>query len=492
MRLLAATVTSVSFALLASSGAAGAPSRPLLAVGYGSPAALRAAVTGGARLVRLYPRIHVAEVLPAAPGFTGDAGRVPGIRYVERVHSRVSATEPALFSSSSFGAPYEWQYAAAHADGVPASVLRAAASVTIAVIDTGADLTAPDLAAKAPRTHNVRTGGVDVRDVIGHGTFVASLAAGSVTNGEGVAGFGGDAKLLVIKASSADGSFTDLDEANALVYAVDHGARVINLSIGGPETSETEKRGIAYATQHGALVVAAIGNEYERGNPVEYPAALLQPVGSNGRGGVGLSVGASTTAGTRAAFSNTGSQLSLVAPGEHVLGALSSTSGPGEYTAVTLPGSASGLYGFGTGTSFATPEVAGAAALVFAANPLLTATDAAEILKESASNDGTWNPATGFGVLDVAAAVARAQNRPVVALEATRAGKVIRLHWSSASAGSYRLTVRAGGKPPVVLLDRTTRTSAEYRLTRGPRYVFTVAAFDAAGTRLASATSSLR
>ena len=240
------------------------------------------------------------------------------------------------------------------------------------------------------------------------------------------------------------------------------------------------------------LVVAAIGNEYEFGNPVEYPAALLQPVGSNGRGGVGLSVGASTTEGIRAFFSNTGSQLSLVAPGEHVFGAVSSTAEPGEYTPVALPGSKTGLYGFGTGTSFATPEVAGAAALVFAANPLLTAADVADILKQSASNSGTWNAGTGFGVLDVAAAVARAQNRPVAKLDASRTGKVIRLRWSTDGAASYRLTVRAGVKAPVVLLDRTARTTAAYRLVRGPRYTFTVTAFDAAGSRLASATSRLR
>src|SRR5438105_2742080 len=264
MRLLAVTATSVSFALLAACGA-GASSRPLLAVGYASPGSLQAAVAGNARIVREYPRIHVAEVRARRPGFAASARRDAGIRYVEPVRPRVSAVEPALFSSSPFGVPYEWQYAVAHADAVPASVLRAAAAVTIAVIDTGADLTAPDLEAKAPLAHNVRTGGTDVRDLIGHGTFVSSLAAGSVTNGEGIAGFGGDARLLVIKASGPDGSFSDLEEANSIVYAVDHGARVINLSVGGTETSETEKRGIAYAAQHGVLVVAAIGNEYEFG-----------------------------------------------------------------------------------------------------------------------------------------------------------------------------------------------------------------------------------
>src|SRR5205807_4994641 len=113
-------------------------------------------------------------------------------------------------------------------------------------------------------------------------------------------------------------------------------------------------------------------------------------------------------------------------------------------------------------------------------------------LKQSASNRGTWNAGTGFGVLDVAAAVARAQNRPVAKLDASRTGKVIRLRWSTDGAASYRLTVRAGAKAPVVLLDRTARTTAAYRLVRGPRSAFTVTAFDAAGSRRAPAPSRLR
>jgi subtilisin family serine protease len=491
MRLLGVTFTAASLALLDAAGA-GASARPLLAVGYTSPSALRAVVAGRAEVVRAYPRLHIATVRAASAGFAAAARRTPGIRYIERVRPRVSAAEPALFGATAVGAPFEWQYAAAHVDTVPAATLRAASAVTIAVIDTGADLAAPDLAAKAPRTYNVHTGGADVRDTIGHGTFVASLAAGSVTNGEGVAGFGGDAKLLVIKASGLGGSFTDVDEANAIVYAVDHGARVINLSVGGPDSSETERRGVAYAVDHGVLVVAAIGNEYTLGNPVEYPAALLQPVGSNGNGGGGLAVGASTADGSRAFFSNTGSHLSLVAPGERVFGAVSSTASPTAYATVTLPGSSTGLYGFGSGTSFAAPEVAGAAALVMAANPLLPAADVAQILKESASNRGVWNAATGFGVLDVAAAVARAQNRPVASLTASRVGKTIRLRWASSGAATYRLTVSAGHRTPAVLLDRTTRTSAAYRFARGPRYTFSVTAFDALGTRVASATASVR
>jgi subtilisin family serine protease len=247
-----------------------------------------------------------------------------------------------------------------------------------------------------------------VRDSNGHGTFVASLAAGSVTNGDGIAGSGGDAQLLVVKSGSASGAFTDVDEAAGIVYAVDHGATIVNLSVGGPVTSEIERRAIRYAVQRGALLVAAVGNEYGRGDPVEYPAALLQPHGSDGAGGPGLAVTASTSAGVRAWFANTGSWVSLAAPGENVFGAVSQLASAASYPRSALPGARAGLYGYASGTSFAAPQVAGAAALVWAANPLLTAQQVAQILKETASGQGAWGPELGFGVVDVAAAVARA------------------------------------------------------------------------------------
>src|SRR5207247_10532780 len=120
--------------------------------------------------------------------------------------------------------------------------------------------------------------------------------AGAVTNGEGIAGFGGDTKLLMIRAVSGDDMFSDVDEAAAIVYAVDHGANVISMSIGGEGTSALEQRAVQYAAGHNVLMVAAAGNEFEEGNPVEFPAAALQPPGSKGQGGVGLSVGASTMA----------------------------------------------------------------------------------------------------------------------------------------------------------------------------------------------------
>ena len=385
-------------------------------VGYDSEAQLEAAVhSSGGRVVRTIPSLHVAEVEARTRPHRFAAALLAraGIDFVETASRRVSAAEPALAPWSSptapfANAPFEWQWAATRANAVPASVLRAAGAITIAVVDTGADLSAPDLRAKAPQAHSVVNGTSNVRDRNGHGTFVSSLAAGSVSNGEGIAGFGGDARLLVVQAGGADGSFTDVDEAAAIVYAVDHGAKIVNLSLGGVESSVTERRAVEYAAAHGVLLVAAIGNEYNDGNPIEYPAALLQPPGSRGVGGVGLSVGASTQRGTRASFSNTGSHVSLAAPGEEVLGALSSSSSASLYPRFALPGAGSGLYGYASGTSFASPQVAGAAALVWAAKPTATAAEVAAILEQTASGRGSWNPGLGYGVIDVAAAVAAA------------------------------------------------------------------------------------
>ena len=381
-------------------------------VTYEHRAALRLALDRfPAPIVRRLPDVRSVEVRPAdLSGFVSGVSRIAGIASVQTPERRFSASEPGLTAMYSAGVPYQWQYTATRVGDVPDAVLRAAAGVKIAVIDTGADVTAPDLAAKAPETYNVFDGSTDVRDLHGHGTFVASIAGGSVSNGEGIAGSGGDAKLLLIQSGRPDGSFTDVDEAAAIVYAVNHGAKVVNLSIGGIETSVLEKKALDYAAENGVLVVAAAGNEFEAGNPVEYPAALLQPVGSQGRGGIGLSVGATTKNGGRASFSNTGSWISLAAPGENVLGALSSYSRSSDWPRYTLPGSSHGIYGFSSGTSFSAPQVAGAAALVWAANPALSRDQVAWILKRTASGDGRWTKGLGYGVLDVGRAVATAQN----------------------------------------------------------------------------------
>ena len=471
------------------------PPRARVAVGYESARALRVAVKRfPARIVRHIPPLRVAEVQPRRKTrrFIAAVRRLRGIAYVERLAPRVSAAEPALAPNLLLGGAYQWQFAATRANLVPRPVLRAASSVTIAVVDTGADLRAPDLAAKAPSAYSVLTRSANVRDAHGHGTFVASLAAGSATNGDGIAGFGGDAKLLVVQAGRADGSFTDLDEALAIVHAVDRGAKVINLSLGGPSTSSTERMAVEYAARRGALLVAAAGNDYAKGNPAVYPAALLQGPDTQG---IGLAVAASTMAGGRAGFSSTGPYVSLAAPGENVFGAVASTSRPGLFPRVTLPGASAGLYGFGSGTSYAAPQVAGAAALVWAANPSLAARDVAAILKETAFGNGAWNPELGFGVMDVADAVAKAQGKlaPVrgVRLRGVKLGRRVLLYWSAAGAVSYRLSVRENRGPTRVVVPATAATSTAFDLVPGRSYAFTVTAVNARGARSVSAPFSV-
>jgi subtilisin family serine protease len=448
-------------------------------VGYTSLAVLQAAVARqDGTVVRRVPDLRIARVRMTA-GSQATLSRLPGIRFVERVTRRVEAAEPALAPASGKTAAWEWQFTAAHEDTVPASVLRAASTVTIAVLDTGADVTAPDIAAKNPTVFSPRTGTADVRDFVGHGTFVAALAAGSVTNGEGIAGFGGDASLMIVRVGAGDGSITDVDEAAAITYAVDHGARIINLSFGGTSTSSIEKSALDYAAAHGVLVVAAAGNHFLSGNPAVYPAALLQPLGSNGVGGTGLAVGASTEAGARAQFSSSGSYVSLAAPGEGVFSAVSSMSPWTSYPRVTLPGSLTGLYGYASGTSFAAPEVAGAAALVMAANPLLGARDVARVLKESASGRGAWTPELGYGVLDVANAVAIAAGthaevaaHSVLTLGA-KAGK--RRVTVTAALSSFAAGVSTSARWIVIEQHRKTWTRLKTMQTRADgRVVFTL------------------
>lgn len=358
---------------------------------YRSTGQLEALERSGARVVRTLPALRTAVIETNR--------RLAGPQPVLR--RALVVDEPALADTYLPGVAWEWQWDAARLGDVPDSVLRAASAVTIAVIDSGADLRAPDLSAKSPRTWSVLSRSHRVRDVLGHGTFVASLATGSVENGVGISGFGGDAKLLAVQAIDSDGYITDVDEAAAIVYAVKHGARIINLSIGGTETSAIEQRAIRWAARRDVLIVAAAGNEHDEGNPVEYPAALLQPVRSRGAGGIGLAVGATSMDGKRAYFSNTGSYVSLAAPGYNVFASLSADS---DWPRADLPWASPGYYGWASGTSFAAPEVAGAAALVWAANPRLTARQVARVLKQSASGS-TWNSELGWGRLDAAAAV---------------------------------------------------------------------------------------
>jgi subtilisin family serine protease len=371
----------------------------LVSVGYRTPAALH-----GLRVVQRVPALHTAEIRIAGSGTLRTLRARPGIRFVQAIVPRTQTGDPVVTAATS-ALPVEWQWSAMHADLVPQWALDQAAGVTIAVVDTGADLSAPTIAAKHPITYNVVGQSALVQDTVGHGTFVASLAAGALTGPAGLSGFGGAARLMVVQANKSGAGFSDIDEANAIIWAVDHGAKIINLSLGGPRTSIVECHAIDYAVAHDVLLVAAAGNAAEQGNPVIYPAALI--------GRRGLVVGAAGADGKRASFSTTGSYVDVLAPGVNVLGALASGGVPaGLFSPVATPGW-TGSYGVGSGTSYAAPEVAGAAALVWAANPMLSARGVAAVIEGSASGRGTWTPDRAFDNVDIANAVAHAADAPL-------------------------------------------------------------------------------
>jgi subtilisin family serine protease len=467
-------------------------------VSYETEAALRAALERHpAKVVRRVAPLRVVALRPAGEvgAYAGAIGSEPGIVRVERAAARRSYAEPALGLDAS-SLPFQWQYAAIGADRVPPDVAAAAAGLTIAVVDTGADVTAPDLGAKQLQLYSIRRRTAEVTDANGHGTFVSALAAGSSTNGEGIAGVAGNAGLLVIQAGDPTGAFTDVDEAAAIVYAVDHGAKIVNLSLGGQGTSTTERRAVEYAASKNVLIVAAAGNGGLRGSPIEYPAALLQPVGSNGVGGVGLSVAASDRDGLHAPFSTSGSQISLAAPGASVFSAVAATSSETRYPRTALPGSVGGVYGYSSGTSFASPQVAGAAALVWAANPRLRAPDVASILERTASGTGSWNTQLGFGIVDVPAAIEAARTAEpsaptltppaapsLLRVDSRRVGRRVTLSWRRVDgAVRYRVNARTNGKSR--LLVSGARTSATFSLAAGSHQL-TVTALDVANAALA-------
>ena len=389
----------------------------IVTVGYRTPAALH-----GLRVLSRITALRTAEVRLRDARAEQALRSRPGIRFAERIVPRVQADAPAIPVYAGLAVP-EWQWNAVHADLVPAWVQQAARSITIAVVDTGADVLAPSIAAKSPVTWNVATAGTAVHDSVGHGTFVASLAAGSISDATGMSGFGGEARLMIVQANRGGVAFTDLDEATAIIWAVDHGANIINLSIGGAQTSQVERSAIDYATQRGVLLVAAAGNSAEQGNPTVFPAALI--------GASGLVVGASDALGARASFSTTGTYVDVLAPGVDVLGALATGVASGFFTPVATP-NANGPYGYGSGTSYAAPETAGAAALVWAANPNLDAAGVAATLEATAAGQGRWTNDLAFGTINVAAAVQHANGvpaptllRPVVVTKAkTAKGKV--------------------------------------------------------------------
>ncbi|MBW2964013.1 S8 family peptidase [Candidatus Woesearchaeota archaeon] len=250
------------------------------------------------------------------------------------------------------------------------------AGVDVCIIDTGVDQDHADLAANIKAGINyVPTGKViDLskwNDDNGHGTHVAGTIA-ALNNDIGVVGVAPDANLLIVKALNRKGSGYMSDVAAGMDWCVAHGAKVISMSLGSATDVSYVHDAADAAYAAGALLVAAAGNEYPA--PVIYPAAYDSVI----------AVAATDNTDAHAYFSNAGPEVELAAPGVSIL----STWNDGGYNTIS-------------GTSMATPHVAGVAALLYQANATIPNTAVRQMLDDSAEDlgDAGRDNLFGFGLV---------------------------------------------------------------------------------------------
>ena len=325
----------------------------MLPVGCQPPAPQPGPIVPGRVLVKFRPGVDSEQVHRSLGGLV--TGSIPalGVEIVSlsdsaqaastwekvRAYSQIPGVlwaEPD-FIASAFGTPndpwYSQQWALPKIQA-PQAWDKTVGSGILAIVDTGVSQH-PDLGGKVLPGYDFVNNDTSADDDNGHGTLVAGVAAAIGNNNIGIAGVCWGCQILPIKVLGANGSGPYSAIAQGIVYAVDHGARVINMSLGGSSPSNTLEEAVNYAWGKNVLPVAAAGNS---GSSVpSYPAACANV----------LAVGATDQNDRLASFSSYGSHVHIAAPGVSILG---TTRGGG--------------YSSASGTSMACPIVTGLAGLV--------------------------------------------------------------------------------------------------------------------------------
>jgi subtilisin family serine protease len=325
--------------------------------------------------------------------------------------------DPYLSSTGSWGQSYPDLWGILKIGAPAAWPLSTGNGVIVAVVDTGIDYNHPDLAANVwTNTKEIADNGIDddgngfiddVRgwdfigssylnptqsnnpiDHFGHGTHVAGTIAAVGNNGIGVIGVAWQAQVMAVKGLDDQGTGLDSTLSNAIIYAANNGADVINNSWAGPGSSQTIADAVNYAYSLGAVVVAAAGNNNDDARNY-FPANLEQVI----------TVAASDPTDAIASFSNWGTKIDVAAPGVDILSLRAA--------GTTLGTPVDANYTRASGTSMATPHVSGAAALILSQHPEYSNENVRQALRVSGADLGAtgFDAVFGYGRIDAGSAL---------------------------------------------------------------------------------------
>ncbi len=337
----------------------------------------------GAREVGRIPQlgIHILEVPEAAEARVIAAlSNSPNFEFAEPDYIATAVVTP----NDTFYSSYQWHLPKISA---PAAwdVTTGAPAVKIAIVDSGVQADHPDLGGRVLAGYDFVNTDADASDDNGHGTAVAGTAAASGNNGSGVAGVAWNVAILPVKVLGADNTGSYSAIASGINYAADQGARIINLSLGGTTSSRTLQSAVTYAWNKGCVIVAAAGNNGS--SAAFYPAAYSQVV----------AVSALNAGDVLPSWSNYGSYVDISAPGENI----TTTTAGGGYITIS-------------GTSFASPLVAGTVGLALSLDPTLSNSAVVSLLTSNADDMGAagYDIYYGAGRLNAAKVAAAAVKVP--------------------------------------------------------------------------------
>ncbi len=264
---------------------------------------------------------------------------------------------------------YQWSIAETGAD-LAWDTVTDGAEIVVAVVDTGVDYTHDDLKNRVlvDLGYDFVNGDSDPMDDNGHGTHVAGIIAAEADNGIGIAGMAGtlDVSILPIKVLDADGAGETAVISAGILYAVEQGVDIINLSLGADIITPDVRQAVETALEADIFVVVAAGND----------GTVCAPLSLANLDGV-FTVAAATESSTVADFSNYGSAIDGYAPGEEILSTYLDNQ-----------------YAYQDGTSMASPVVAGAAAILLSQDPTLTNAELTALLSSTATTTTTTNQTT--------------------------------------------------------------------------------------------------